>query len=462
MNLGLKQRMLLMVGGVTVVAFVATLLFVGRTAAQRTEELARREAHEMAARYREVTQARLAEGLTTTRALAGAIEGQIAAGATDRKSVAEAMRRGVATNPSFFGIWCMFEADAFDGKDQQFAGQPEQDSTGAVNIYFVKEAGGALKFVLSDIGETRKEPYYQIPFSTGREALIDPYIDPDAKRLMASVCVPIRDAHGKSLGVLGIDLVLEDLRKEISQIRPYETGYALLISNAGVYAAHPDAALLGKPMENAAALTRRIAAGEAFELSGPAPVGDFDALIVYEPVRIGAAAQAWSLAIVVPTDAMLAAVRHMIVVAAGIGTAAVAFLAIVIIVLARRIADPVQRASTGISDGAAEVAGASQHVAAASQQLAASATEEAAGINQASGALNHIAQSAAQTAQRAQQAHDQLHSMGSAVEQSDSQMQQLAAAMDAMAQAGDQTQRVIRTIDEIAFQTNILALNAAV
>ena len=41
-------------------------------------------------------------------------------------------------------------------------------------------------------------------------------------------------------------------------------------------------------------------------------------------------------------------------------------------------------------------------------------------------------------------------------------MDDLTGSMKEMAQASEQTQKIVKTIDEIAFQTNLLALNAAV
>lgn len=44
----------------------------------------------------------------------------------------------------------------------------------------------------------------------------------------------------------------------------------------------------------------------------------------------------------------------------------------------------------------------------------------------------------------------------------DQRMRDLLAAMGEISQASEETQRIVKSIDEIAFQTNILALNAAV
>ena len=44
----------------------------------------------------------------------------------------------------------------------------------------------------------------------------------------------------------------------------------------------------------------------------------------------------------------------------------------------------------------------------------------------------------------------------------DQSMTDLTSSMEGISEAGDETQKVVKTIDEIAFQTNLPALNAAV
>ena len=48
------------------------------------------------------------------------------------------------------------------------------------------------------------------------------------------------------------------------------------------------------------------------------------------------------------------------------------------------------------------------------------------------------------------------------VNQANDSMVELTVSMDEILKAGEETQKIIKTIDEIAFQTNLLALNAAV
>jgi methyl-accepting chemotaxis protein len=65
-------------------------------------------------------------------------------------------------------------------------------------------------------------------------------------------------------------------------------------------------------------------------------------------------------------------------------------------------------------------------------------------------------------AENAQKANDLARMARTAAERGSADMQAMTVAMDAIKASSDDIAKIIRTIDEIAFQTNILALNAAV
>jgi methyl-accepting chemotaxis protein len=65
-------------------------------------------------------------------------------------------------------------------------------------------------------------------------------------------------------------------------------------------------------------------------------------------------------------------------------------------------------------------------------------------------------------ADNANQANVLMHETGTVVERANESMNELTESMQDISAASDETAKIVKTIDEIAFQTNILALNAAV
>ncbi|MCH8253967.1 MAG: hypothetical protein IID06_01345 [Gemmatimonadetes bacterium] len=109
----------------------------------------------------------------------------------------------------------------------------------------------------------------------------------------------------------------------------------------------------------------------------------------------------------------------------------------------------------GMNEGAEQVASASGQVTTSSQQLAEGASEQAASIEETSSSLEEMSSMTRQNADNSSEA-DKL------MREASISMTSLTSSMEETANASEETGKIIKTIDEIAFQTNILALNAAV
>ena len=111
---------------------------------------------------------------------------------------------------------------------------------------------------------------------------------------------------------------------------------------------------------------------------------------------------------------------------------------------------------------ASQVDAGSNQVSSGAQALAQGATEQASSVEELSATASEISQKITATAQRADRASEEVRTAGEKVEESTQKMRQLVSAMGEIKQSSDEIQVIIKTIDDIAFQTNILALNAAV
>src|ERR1039458_6547227 len=109
-----------------------------------------------------------------------------------------------------------------------------------------------------------------------------------------------------------------------------------------------------------------------------------------------------------------------------------------------------------------EVAAAASQVAIASQSLAEGASEQAASLEETSSSLEELASMTKRNADNSQQAHDLSKQTRAAADKGAADMLEMNTAMAAIKASSDDIAKIIKTIDEIAFQTNILALNAAV
>jgi len=118
--------------------------------------------------------------------------------------------------------------------------------------------------------------------------------------------------------------------------------------------------------------------------------------------------------------------------------------------------------SETLEEGAEQVTAASGQVSASSQTLAEGASEQAASLEETSSSLEEMSSMTKRNAENAQKANDIAKQARSAADIGASDMKEMSTAMEAIKVASNDIAKIIKTIDEIAFQTNILALNAAV
>lgn len=115
-----------------------------------------------------------------------------------------------------------------------------------------------------------------------------------------------------------------------------------------------------------------------------------------------------------------------------------------------------------VSRSAEQVASGSGQVAGAAQALSQGATEQASAIQELSASIAEIAQEVNRNASNASNANRISTEACREVETGNAYMQKLVAAMHDINTTSGEIQKIIKTIEDIAFQTNILALNAAV
>jgi methyl-accepting chemotaxis protein len=120
------------------------------------------------------------------------------------------------------------------------------------------------------------------------------------------------------------------------------------------------------------------------------------------------------------------------------------------------------RVSSSLHDGANQVASASSQVSAASQSLAQGSGEQASSLEETSSSLEELTSMTKRNAGNAEKVNDLAKQARQAADKGAADMQVMSQAMQAIKVSSDDIAKIIKTIDEIAFQTNILALNAAV
>ena len=131
-------------------------------------------------------------------------------------------------------------------------------------------------------------------------------------------------------------------------------------------------------------------------------------------------------------------------------------------VISRSIANPMIKATEKLADASFQVSAASGQISSAANSLADGATEQAASLEESSSALEQMASMTRQNADNATRTNETNKSNNALIIEGSSAMHNMAIAMGEINNSAEQISRIIKTIEDIAFQTNLLALNAAV
>ncbi len=128
----------------------------------------------------------------------------------------------------------------------------------------------------------------------------------------------------------------------------------------------------------------------------------------------------------------------------------------------RTIRSRLSETLTEIDVASEHVSVGSEQVASGAQELAQGATEQASAIEELNATIASIANQIKENAINAGQASEIAKNSANEVEHSNQQMNEMILAMNEITETSNKIAKIIKTIDDIAFQTNILALNAAV
>ncbi|MBL8643081.1 MAG: PAS domain S-box protein, partial [Rhodospirillaceae bacterium] len=345
---------------ITLAVFLASTLVAGvvlALAIWSASTYARSSAREIAIRTAQENAATISgimqKALTTAEGLASAVIGIKTAGSPSRPELEKVLETLVARNPDLLGAWMVWEPDALDGRDKDFARTPGHDATGRFVPYWNFMDGTLKRETVVDYEDETASAYYFIPLRTRQSAVSDPYLYPVRGKdvVMSSFSVPLV-MNDKTLGVVGVDIMIDRLQEHVAAIAPYGTGYAALISNNLSYVAHPNAAQLLKPLiadADVEAVKSAVKRGELYWVIEKSTRLGGDAIKVYAPIKAGAAATPWSLEVVAPLDKVMEPVKTLALNAILLAALAVLGSTFVAYGIGRSIARPITRTAEGIT-----------------------------------------------------------------------------------------------------------------
>jgi len=320
-------------------------LLVGRSVTGAVET-ARSDAGAIASELSE----RLNRSAQITQELQGLASSAVRYHSLTRPRLIEIMRRILAREPEVHGIWLIAEPNGIDGRDAAFRGSFGSSASGELFPYWYRDAAGRLVQDTTgrrdNVAEDRASIFYRAPVAQKRIVVTEPFLwrlgeGAGEWKTMASVSGPVR-VDGRLAGVVGVDLYLDDLVRELKQRAGGNRVRYALISDAGAVVLASDPALIRQRASSlplSPDLLRRAEAAGHAGVTG-AWAGEFVALVSL-PISFEAAKQPWRLIVAAPLSAGFGSPLKLLGLAIAGGVLLTALAAVVGRRLGRGLASPV-------------------------------------------------------------------------------------------------------------------------
>ena len=254
-----------------------------------------------------VTTGEFNNDMMVIRTLAQAFSNYTVFPSEKREEIVRSLYKGVfEKNPHFYALWDSWELSEIDPAWTKTHGRFVENywrSNGKIfnenEFKNLDGDNGDYERIKRDAIETAEEPY------------LYSYSEGEPEVLMTSFISPIK-RNGKYIGVVGVDISLEELQNKVRDLHPYPNSYVFLISYLGVYIAHPNQDLINQPVsvtqgnaETNTKLIERIKRGEKFSISSFHHELKVPTYVSFAPIKIGESVTPWSMGIAVPVDEIL-------------------------------------------------------------------------------------------------------------------------------------------------------------
>ncbi|GHB03454.1 methyl-accepting chemotaxis protein [Modicisalibacter luteus] len=350
--------------------------------------------------------------------------------------------------------------------------------------------------------DPRKRGWYQQAVELGETVVAMPYVDGNSGQVVLPFSTPV-EKNGKLIGVIGGDVVIDTIAKDVAAIQSTPSSFAFLSTGGETIIAHPDPALTLKSLTQLSptlvgTLVAALRNGGGWQ---GVTIGDQDARLSVTPI----AGTDWELGVVLDEHEALAGLRAIIK-SSLITLVLVTLVASVLLGLwlkrafsglervrdaleniasgsgdltrrlsasgrdevaqiadaFNRFVDKMERVLITIRDSSESVSVASSEIAQGSQDLSSRTETTASNLQETSASMEQLTSTVEHTADSARQANQLSLSASEVASRGGEVVAQVVNTMDDIDASSRQIAEIVSVMDGIAFQTNLLALNASV
>ncbi|MDY0363032.1 MAG: methyl-accepting chemotaxis protein [Desulforegulaceae bacterium] len=285
----LKFKFMAYVGSVVFLGFFITIVIVANKANKTAYDKSMAAAWETGYRYSNEIKDMMTQPLDTSKALASVMSGLKESKDTiSRETANEIFKSVLEKTPEIMGVWSVWEPNAFDGKDSEYKNTKGHDSTGRFIPYWNRVGGIHLE---PCVEYELEDGYYKRPLKTGESVFTEPYTYKIGGQnvMVVSVCSPVK-VGGRVVGVVGTDYSMDTFWDLAKKIKPFGTGYIMVVASNGDLAAHPQEKIIGTNVNDYFPndrIAEKMIDGESFYLKKSSTIDNLTSYYLVTPVSFG-------------------------------------------------------------------------------------------------------------------------------------------------------------------------------
>jgi methyl-accepting chemotaxis protein len=229
-KMNIKTKLLLyIVASVTILMAVSTYVIVDKVTEQEMT-MAYAESESVAESYAYQYDSDMRSNQMLAQTMATTMENYDSG---NREEINSVLKNLLEENQGLLGTYVAYEPNEFDGKDSEYVNNQGHDTTGRFIPYWSR-SGGSI--ALDPLAGYETDDYYQLPKTLKQDVILEPFMY-DGIMMISYISPIIRD--GDFVGIAGADVSLDYVDDEVSKVSIFDTGYAFMVSNTGLFMSHP-------------------------------------------------------------------------------------------------------------------------------------------------------------------------------------------------------------------------------
>lgn len=365
------------------------------------------------------------------------------------------------SDESYLASWSAWEPNAFDGKDSLYANKEYHEGSGRYYPWWIRQGKEITYKTLLNPETPDLGDWYFKPMQSAKSMLLEPYSDTiDGKKVIMTSAVHTITKNGKALGIVGVDIRLDQVQKLVSELKPYAESKAYLLTDTQLVVAAPNVDETMKPFN---ADEKILAAAKENKISSiEIKTAEGEKQFIILPLKIYNLDQRWTLVVETPMSMILAAAYSIMWRQIIISLIGQALMMLTVYMIAKTSSKKINSISSELESSSTHVSASIEILNEMGTELSTSSNEAASAVESTTSSLEEVTSMVKLNTDNAKQAATHSSQAADLALRGEKTLQELIVRMQSIEKSSKQIEEIITIIDDIAFQTNLLALNASV